>query len=1145
MSKNRAQGSLQAPYYVFNAGHNQGFVIISGDDRVETVLGYAEQGAIYADSIPPAMADLLDYYAEQIEDIRNGASPAPRRAAHAPVTPFMTVKWNQTDPYNGKTPLGYYTNKKEGVHTVTGCVATAMAQVLYHQHYVNATQAEIAGYKNLTSYKTSSGTTVELTIPTIPKGSALDWANMVDSYDGSESQAQKDAVANLMLYCGAAVKMNYRLPENGGSTASISSVPDAFKKYFGYSRGIRHISRSSYKNTEWDDIIYKEVAEGRPVIYQGLTAKNAGHAFLLHGYDSDGKYAVNWGWGGNLDGNFYLDNLTTKQGGYNYKQEAVISISNDSFSETVKATVTAANIDGFNTDKNGALVMPTKTVYSATKDSWGRVGMSLAIAFKSNLANFYTMDCGYGIHRSNGQLIGNVVKMRTAEFNSGTGWTFGSGSSAFGGDLSEGTYYIKGYSKQSTASDWLLCDDANKFAVKIVVTASTMTFRVTDISSQQPDPEVSDADRAALAATYASLESAASEKHKGVQDVAKAIAAAKPLLDDLKKALAAVEKSITNIDERLKAESQLSAVQKDEFKVQLNALDKQKTERAKELADLAAEIDMLDKKEMELQAQLEDLLTQISKKKSEVAGITTSADLEASQTWAQQTTTTVAGIDLSGLTAGVKSVNRIKDIILTTLQTGLSNLVEAIDKAVADATIEAAKAEMKDLLNNIITAASDKVSAADAITKSLADMKTALKPSSDEAIRVQTMIDVILLLLEDKYLTEAQKKAHLAILNQCQEELDAYKKSLDIVTAQIATVEMSNATLITKLQDILKAISDLSTGLDAATTKADIDDLKLKAAVVEESLKGVDAASVSKDAEVVDIALKTLSLEDTTLVLYTLHNKIQEQIDTAKAEEEKAKEEAEKLEKAKETYKNVTDKLEEVIKTHQEIYELLFNAHADFEAKMKEIDAVIIAMKQQYADIEKALAELIAKQPTTRADDDPIAKLQERLKQLADNIALLESQYQQVSALIANLEDQLKKYAELIAATTETRDQLQNGLASTLTAAEVDSLSLSAAKIANELATVGATNYKQFIEDYDSTLASLNEYIGNINTVYTQANTLQKDVADETTSIQSAVVDESEVSGRYDMKGNRVDSTYKGMQIIRLKNGKTIKINVK
>ena len=1157
LSRRRAQSMIH-DYYVFNAGQNEGFVIISGDDRTEAVLGYAEQGTFDVDNLPPALADLLNHYAEQIEDIRNGAPVQTRRASHLKVPEFMTVKWNQTDPYNGKTPLGYYKDRKDGVHTVTGCVATAMAQVLYHQHYVDVTQSEIAGYKNLTSYRTSSGTVVDLYVPTIPMGSSLDWANMVDSYNGSESQTQKDAVADLMLYCGAAVKMNYRLAENGGSTASISSVPEAFKRYFGYSKGVRHISRSAYSDTEWDDMIYKEVSVGHPVIYQGLTAKNAGHAFILHGCDSDGKYAVNWGWGGNLDGYFTLDNLTTKQGGYNYSQEAVVYITNDSFSETVKVAVTAIKVDGFNTDKNGALIMPAKTEYSAVRDSWGRAPFSMAITFKSALANFYTIDCGYGIHNSNGQLIGNVLKMRTAEFKNGTGWTFGTGNSAFGGDLSVGTYYIKGYSKQSTASDWLLCDDADKFAVKIDVTDSNMSFSVVDISSLNPDPgpEVTDADRTALAASYSELQSYTEKKQAEVTANDNLIAAWTMTIVEMKNAAAAIEATITDINTKLTNDTYLSESQKNEFQTQLTSLSDQLSQQNNELVKAIEELTSIELANAALKTQINDLLSQIINQFGVITGITTKADLLASQALADQMTTTANSIDVASLKTRLSAVeNFLKVVSFTDMQSGLSNLGQTVDQSIADAIaaaeaaekaeLEAAKASMNEVIDAISNAVAIMAVAVENNAEEIANLKTTLAAASEDAKSVADKIEAIKALLDDKYLTETQKNSRLQQLDNYQKELVAYQKSLDDLTKKISAVETSNTVLATQIEDLKTAVTEVITKVEAAKKKDEVEALKADTEAIETKLKDIDVTIVSQDLTALATALKALSLADTQTALTILQETIQSLIDSAKSDEEKAKEEAEKLEKAKETYQVVAEKLDGVISAHQEIYELLQDAHEKIGKAMTEIEAALAAMKIQYAEIEKALAELIAKQPLTRADDDPIAKLQERLKLLADNIAALESQYEQLSYQIAQLGDHLEGYAALIEKATKTRTQLQDALTYATTADDVDNMTELAGNVSNELSKDGINFYNQFLDSYEIVLDNLNAYIDDINTVYTQANTLQADVEYETTSIQRVAIDESEVLGCYDLKGNRVDSTYKGMQIIRLKNGKTVKINVK
>ena len=400
-----------------------------------------------------------------------------------------------------------------------------MAQVLYHQHFVDATQATIPGYKNYYYWQPPSGKKTAY-LSEIPSGSALEWNKMVDNYETqTTTQEQKDAVANLMLYCGTAVNMKYNIR---GSSAPVSAIPDAFKSYFGYSIGTRYVSRSVYSDSEWDDLIYNEIYLGRPVIYGGQTANDEGHAFIVHGYDGDGRYSINWGWGGFQDNYFYLSDLTPSQGtggengGYNYNQDAVIYLAKEdgSFSETVKAIVMDTKIGGFQRYTDGSLVVPTQTEYAADKDRWGRVGFSLAISFTSRLANTYIMDFGYGILNSNGQLVGDVQKLNTAEIKDGLLLTYGTGTSGFGGNLSTGNYYIKAYSKESTSSDWLLCDDADKYAVSLTVTDTKMSFEVVDISIITPDPEqeVTDADREELITTYTTLKTFVEAKQTAVAD---------------------------------------------------------------------------------------------------------------------------------------------------------------------------------------------------------------------------------------------------------------------------------------------------------------------------------------------------------------------------------------------------------------------------------------------------------------------------------------------------------------------------------------------------------------------------------------------------------------------------------------------------
>ncbi len=309
----RAAANESAAYYVFNKGTNEGFVIVSGDDRTETVLGYSDTGDFDYDNLPPALQGLLEYYARQIVALQQSPSASRsassgRRAASVPTHPkveqLMTCTWNQGEPYNRFCPID-----KDGQRSVTGCVATAMAQILYfhREKMVTETQAAIPGYT--TWHENPSK---QFYVDGIPEGSAIDWDNMKDK--GGTMEIEKNAVAHLMHYCGVSVKMNYT---GGSSGAQISEVPTAMINYFGMSPTATHIWKGDRTDTQWDALIYNELAQGRPVYLGGYTSgKNVvGHAFVTDGYDGNRRYHINWGWGGTSDGYYLLTNLTPGQQG--------------------------------------------------------------------------------------------------------------------------------------------------------------------------------------------------------------------------------------------------------------------------------------------------------------------------------------------------------------------------------------------------------------------------------------------------------------------------------------------------------------------------------------------------------------------------------------------------------------------------------------------------------------------------------------------------------------------------------------------------------------------------------------------------------------------------------------------------------------
>ena len=318
-SLRRAPMTSSAPCYIFNIGDNEGYVIAAADDCVSPILGYSYEGSIDVEHIPDNMQWWIDEYACQIQFMREKGRSTPRAPKKSPaqpaVAPLLTTHWNQTRPYNQACPLD--TN---GERCMTGCVATAMAQVLYYHHARSVTQTT----HEMAAYVTKRGVSVSA----IPAGSFIDWDNMAERYGLSvETTPEQDAaVANLMRYCGSSVHMNYT---SGSSGAAAAHVAPAMIAYFNYTSKTQAVNRSDcgLSDDEWEDMIYNELSNSRPVLYSGFTEYNVGHAFVCDGYDGEGFYHINMGWGD--QGTYYLltaiDSVGTSLIHFNRSQEVIIN----------------------------------------------------------------------------------------------------------------------------------------------------------------------------------------------------------------------------------------------------------------------------------------------------------------------------------------------------------------------------------------------------------------------------------------------------------------------------------------------------------------------------------------------------------------------------------------------------------------------------------------------------------------------------------------------------------------------------------------------------------------------------------------------------------------------------------------------------
>ncbi len=287
------------PFYIFNAADNQGFVIIAGDDRAETVLGYSDTGHYDESDIPDNFRAWLDQTASDIRSLptsENTTIAAPRHVAvHSAIAPLIETKWGQ-----GKaTTTGYIFNTLtptiNSKHCLTGCAATAGAQLMYYYRYPQEATEVVPGYQSNNLVGTLSD------LPAIQ----FNWSKMKATYNSSDTGTDSEkAVSELMQYCGYAARTSYG---TGSSGANAVIMARGLVWYFDYDPNTwQSVTRANYSINDWDALIYEELKSGRPVILSG-NGTQGGHAFICDGYDGAGMYHFNWGWNGSYNGYFKLN----------------------------------------------------------------------------------------------------------------------------------------------------------------------------------------------------------------------------------------------------------------------------------------------------------------------------------------------------------------------------------------------------------------------------------------------------------------------------------------------------------------------------------------------------------------------------------------------------------------------------------------------------------------------------------------------------------------------------------------------------------------------------------------------------------------------------------------------------------------------
>ena len=312
--------------YAFNI-EGGGFVIASADQRTLPVLGYSTTGSIDWEQMPENMRSWLKQYDEAIatlghrRDFRDGEQTVTlygqdattarqsRRAARMAVEPLIKTHWDQEAPYWNQVPT--YQGPEPNLRNkqcYVGCVATAMAQIMNYWQWPKMVPDGLPDYDYNIQYNNQNYT---WHIGALPP-TRFDWDNMANDYGYYDpennyirletTEAQDKAVATLMRYCGQSIEMMYSPVGSGANTPNIAK---ALVDYFDYNTP-QYISHANFPGIdEWEEIIYSELAAGRPMVYRG-SSDSGGHSFVCDGYDGNGLFHINWGWSGSDNGYFAL-----------------------------------------------------------------------------------------------------------------------------------------------------------------------------------------------------------------------------------------------------------------------------------------------------------------------------------------------------------------------------------------------------------------------------------------------------------------------------------------------------------------------------------------------------------------------------------------------------------------------------------------------------------------------------------------------------------------------------------------------------------------------------------------------------------------------------------------------------------------------
>ena len=466
--------------FVFNST-KEGFVLVSAEDNARAVLGYSDEGTFDANNIPENMQFWLQMYADEMgrlgeEAIRREARGERREAIkrkvigdeamrqeatseeYPTISPILgQTIWGQGEPFNNMCPT------ISGKRCVTGCVATAISQIMYvHKYPTRGTGSY--------SYTTESK---KLDVSANFGNTTYDWANMKPNYNGSYTSTQAKAVATLMYHVGVAANMDYTV-DGSGAVSSIALA--AITEYFGYDKAINVLPKDFMKEESLLQAIATDLQVGRPVYISGATVNQEGHAFVCDGMKSDGYLHINWGWYGTANGYFAISALDPEVQGTGG------SASNLAFTERVDVYT---NIK----PNAGGKAMPLVTIDKLTRTSADAISKNKSVSF--DLDHFTSTGIAtaagivtYFIYNSSNELVEQAA-IGTFELAPGYYYTSAiSLSKELPNTLANGNYELEiRYIDDDDIDHPILVKGLGEVRIPFTVTSSQFVF------SQTPEPE--------------------------------------------------------------------------------------------------------------------------------------------------------------------------------------------------------------------------------------------------------------------------------------------------------------------------------------------------------------------------------------------------------------------------------------------------------------------------------------------------------------------------------------------------------------------------------------------------------------------------------------------------------------------------------